>query len=177
MKKLFQIPALFFLSFTLCSCPYSSSYNLDEAPNIYVEDALLGNWITFVKKPGNLKEEAIYLTLNKKTDLEYGISFSGNLDELRPFKYITSDSLTGTAFMSTVCGRQFFNIKINSRIYIAELILKEGKLSLLPLAEHFTGKMILNSEELRTSVDFHYKTRVHPILDDDFCLRDMVKRN
>lgn len=177
MKKLFEISALFFLSLTLCSCPYSSSYNLDETPNIYVEDALLGNWITFVREPGNLKEEAVYLTLNKKTDLEYGISFSGNLDELRPFKYITSDSLTGTAFMSTVCGRQFFNIKINSRIYIAELILKNGKLSLLPLAEHFTSKMILNSEELRTSVDFHYKTRVHPILDNDFCLRDMVRRN
>ena len=177
MKKLFEISALFFLSITLCSCPYSSPYNLDEAPNIYVEDALLGNWITFIKKPGSAKEEAIYLTLNKKTDLEYDISFSGNLDELMLFKHITSDSLTGSAFMSTVGGRQFFNIKINSRIYIAELILKEGKLSLLPLAEHFTGKMILNSDELRTSVDFHYKTRVHPILDDDFCLRDMVKRD
>ena len=177
MKKLFEISALFFLLLTLCSCPYSSSYNLDEAPNIYVEDVLLGNWITFIKNPGNTKEQAIYLTLQKKTDLEYEISFSGNLHELSPFKYNTSDSLTGTAFMSTVCGRQFFNIKINSRIYIAELILKEGKLSLLPLAEHFTGKMILNSEELRTSVDFHYKTRVHPILDDDFCLRDMVRRN
>jgi hypothetical protein len=177
MKKLFEISALFFLSLTLCSCPYSSSYTLDETPNIYVEDALLGKWITFIKKPGSTKEDVVYLTLHKKTDLEYDISFSGNLDELKPFKHITSDSLTGSAFMSTVCGRQFFNIKINSRIYIAELILKEGKLSLLPLAEHFTGKMILNSGELRTSVDFHYKTRVHPTLDDDFCLRDMVRRD
>ena len=67
MKKLFEISALFFLSISLCSCPYSSPYNLDEAPNIYVEDALLGNWITFIKKPGSTKEEAIYLTLNKKT--------------------------------------------------------------------------------------------------------------
>ena len=79
--------------------------------------------------------------------------------------------------MSTVSGKQFLNIKINSRIYIAELILKNDKLSLLPLAEHFTGKMIFNSTALRNSVDFHYKTRVHPILDDDFCLRDMIKVN
>ena len=62
-------------------------------------------------------------------------------------------------------------------IYIAELKLKNNNLSLLPLAEHFTGKMIFSSEALRNSVDFHYKTRVHPILDDDFILRDMVKLN
>lgn len=177
MKKLFEIPVLFFLCTSLCSCPYSSPYNLDETPGIYVEDVLLGNWITYVKKLNSNREEAVYLQLNKKTDTEYDISFSGYLDELKPFNRITSDSLKGTAFMSTVGGRQFLNIKINSRIYIAEFIMKDEKISLLPLAEHFTAKMIFNSTELRKSVDFHYKTRVHPILDDEFCLRDMVKLN
>ena len=177
MKKFFEILLLFFLSVALCSCPYSSAYNLDEVPNIYVKDALLGNWVTFVKKPGSNREEAVYLQLNKKTDTEYDISITGNLDELRPFKLITSDSLTGTAFMSTVGGRQFLNISINARVYIAQLVFKDDKLSLLPLAEHFTNKMILNSTELRNSVDFHYKSRVHPVLDDEFCLKDMVKTN
>lgn len=177
MKKLFEISVLFFLSATLCSCPYSSPYNLDETPGIYVEDALLGNWVTHIKKTNSTREEPVYLQLGKRTDTEYDISFSGNLDELQPFKRITSDSLKGTAFMSTVGGRQFLNIRINSRIYIAEFILKNEKLSLLPLAEHFTAKMIFNSTELRKSVDFHYKTRVHPVLDDEFCLRDMVKLN
>jgi hypothetical protein len=175
MKKNFHISLLFFLPVLLCSCPYSSPYNLDEEPGIYVEDALLGKWMTYIKRQGSGQEEAIYLNLNKNTDTEYNISFTGNFAELLPFKLINSDSLTGTAFMSTVVGRQFFNIKINSRIYIAELILKNEKLSLLPLAEHFTGKMILNTEELRKSVDFHYKTRAIPVLDDDFCLRDMIK--
>ncbi|MEP7237991.1 MAG: hypothetical protein ABI685_09005 [Ferruginibacter sp.] len=176
MKKLFGISLLFFLSVSLCSCPYSSAYNLDETPGIYVEDILIGNWMAYIKKPNSSREEAVYVSLSKKTDLEYNISFSGNLDELSPYKKNT-DSLSGTAFMSTVGGRQFFNIKINSRIYIAQLTLKGDKLSILPLAEHFTGKMIFNSDALRNSVDFHYKTRVHPILDDDFCLRDMVKTN
>lgn len=177
MKKIFEIALLFFLSVSLCSCPYSSAYNLDEVPGIYVEDAMLGSWITFIKKPGSGREEAIYVNLNKKTDTEYYISITGNLDELRPFNHITSDSLAGTAFMSTVGNRQFFNININSRIYIAELIFKDDKLSLLPLAEHFTSKMIFNSAALRNSVDFHYKTRANPVLDDDFCLRDMVKHH
>ncbi len=175
MKKLLEISLLFFLSTSLCSCPYSSAYYLDETPTIYVEDALVGTWVAFIKKPNSNREEAVYLSLSKKTDTEYNISFSGNIDELLPYKYITSDSLAGTAFMSTVGDRQFFNININSRVYIAELDFKGDKLSLLPLAEHFTAKMIFNSAALRKSVEVHYLTRVHPILDDEFCLRDMEK--
>lgn len=177
MKKLFEISLLFFLSVFLCSCPYSSAYNLDETPTMYVEDALIGNWITFIKKPNSTREEPVYLNLTKKTDTEYHITFTGNLDQLLPFYKISSDTLTGIAFMSIVGRNQFLNIRINSRIYIAQLILKNEKLSLLPLAEHFTAKMIFNSDALRNSVDFHYKTRVHPVIDDDFCLRNMVKLN
>lgn len=177
MKKLFEISLLFFLSVSLCSCPYSSAYNLDETPTIYVEDALLGKWTGLVKKPGSNHEDQVYLKLDRKTDTEYNISFSGNIDELRPYKRITSDSLTGTAFMSTINENQFLNIRINSRVYIAQLIMRDNKLSLLPLAEHFTAKMIFNSQALRNCVDIHYKTRVHPTLDDEFCLRDMVKTN
>jgi hypothetical protein len=177
MKRLFEISLLFFLCVSLCSCPYSSAYYLDETSGVYVEDALLGKWITFIKKPGSSREEEIYLTLTKKTDTEYNISFTGDLNDLRPYHVLISDSLTGTAFMSLVDDRQFFNIKLNSRVYIAELILKDDKLSLLPLAESFTAKMIFNSAALRKSVEVHYKTRVHPLLDDEFCLRDMVKLN
>jgi hypothetical protein len=175
MKKLFEISLLFFLCTSLCSCPYSSAYYLDESPVIYVEEALLGKWLTFIKTAGNNSEKAVYLNLSKKTDTEYDISFESNIDELRPYKFITSDSLAGTAFMSTVGDRQFLNITINSRVYIAEMDFTGDKLSLLPLAEHFTAKMIFNSTALRNSVDIHYKTRVNPILDDEFCLRNMVK--
>jgi hypothetical protein len=176
MKKLFEISVLFFLSVSLCSCPYSSAYNLDETPNIYVEEALLGKWSAFVKH-SNSREEPVIINFSKKTDTEYNISFTGYLEDLRPFNIISSDSINGTAFMSTIGDKQFLNININSRIYIAELKLKNDNLSLLPLAEHFTSKMIFNSQALRNSVDIHYKTRVHPVLDDDFCLRDMVKVN
>jgi hypothetical protein len=177
LKKFFEISLLFFLCVSLCSCPYSSAYYLDESPNIYVEDALVGKWTTFIKKPNSNRESAVYVTLSKKTDTEYNISFSGNIDELRPYKFITSDSLVGRAFMSTVDDRQFLNISINARVYIAELYFKDDKLSLLPLAEHFTSKMIFTNEALRKSVEIHYKTRVHPVLDNNFCLRNMVKIN
>ena len=117
------------------------------------------------------------MALSKKNDTEYNISFTGYLDDLKKYNLVTADSINGTASMSTVDGNQFLNIKINARIYIAQLVIKNGNLSLLPLAEHFTGKMIFDCQALRNSVSFHYKTRVRPILDEDFCLRDMVKLN
>ena len=176
MKTIFTISLLFFLSVLLCSCPYSSPYKLDESPSIYVEDDLLGSWATFVKKP-NGKEEPVKLILSKKNDTEYNIAFTGYLNELKPFKILDKDSISGTAFMSTVAGRQFLNITIKGTNYIAELKLKDGMLSLLPLIEHFTSKMIFNNSELRNSIEFHYKTRVHAMYDDDFCLKEMVKVN
>jgi hypothetical protein len=176
MKTIFSIPLLFFLSVLLCSCPYSSEYKLDESPSIYVEEDLLGSWATFVKKP-NGKEEPVKLIISKKNDTEYNIAFTGYLNELKPFKVLVKDSVSGTAFMSTAAGRQFLNITIKGTNYIAELKFKDGLLSLLPLVEHFTSKMILNNTELRNSVEFHYKTRVHAMYDDDFCLKEMVKVN
>lgn len=176
MRRVFEISLLFLLPVALCSCPYSSPYNLDEQPGIYVEEALLGNWTALVNKQGS-RQEIVHLSLSRRTDTEYDIALSGDLNDLRRYNFFKTDSLKGTAFMSTVGERQFLNININSRVYIAEMRLKDDRLSLLPLVEHFTSKMIFSSSALRNSVDFHYKTRVHPMVDDDFCLKDMVKSN
>src|SRR5206468_986490 len=108
---------------------------------------------------------------------EYNIAFIGYADELRPYHVVTTDSVKGTAFMSIVGGRQFMNINIKSMIYIAELKFKDDKLTLLPLVEHFTSKMIFDNTALRNSVEYHYKSRVHPMIDTDFCLRDMIRVN
>lgn len=177
MRRVFEISLLFLLPVVLCSCPYSSAYNLDEQPGIYVEEALLGNWTALVTSQGGGRQQIVHLSLSRRSDTEYDIALSGDLNDLRRYNFLKTDSLKGTAFMSTVGERQFLNISINSRIYIAELKLKDDRLSLLPLVEHFTSKMIFSSSALRNSVDFHYKTRVHPLVDDDFSLKDMIKSN
>lgn len=177
MKGILYIAGLFLLSTMLCACPFSSPYKLDDTPSLYVEEVLLGKWATYVKKPNSDKEEPVKVILSKKTDTEYNIVLIGFIKELRPFKIATADSVVGTAFMSTVGGKQFLNISIKSQTYIAELQLKDDKLSILPLVEHFTSKLILNNDALRSSVEFHYKTRVHPMVDADFCLKEMVRVN
>ena len=177
MKILFTILFLYFIAVSLCSCPYSSPYKLDDDPNMNIEEDLLGKWATFIKKSGTDREEPIKLILSKKTESEYNIAFTGYLDELKPFDIIKGDSIKGSAFMSVVGDKQFLNITIKSKVYIAELKYKDNKLSLLPLVEHFTSKMIFNNTALRNSVEFHCKTRVRPMYDDEFCLKDMVKVN
>ena len=177
MKPLINISFLLVISFLLCGCPFSSVYKLDETPYINVEEGLLGKWATYVKRPGTEKEEPVKLILSRRSDTEYNIAFIGFIYELRPYNIVTSDSIKGTAFMSTIDGRQFLNISIKSQIFIAELKVKDDKISLLPLSEHFTAKFIQNNEALRKSIEVHYKTRVHPMLDEDFCLKDMVRVN
>lgn len=177
MKIFYTIPVLFLLSVLLCSCPYSSPYQLDENPNFFVEDVLLGHWATFVKKPVSGSEEPVKLILTKKSETEYNIAFTGKIDELRPFKLVSKDTISGTAYMSAVAGRQFLNIAIKGAYYLAEIKYKDGVLSLLPIAEHFTSKMIQSNTDLRSFLEVHCKTRVQPMYDDDFCLREMVKVN
>jgi hypothetical protein len=160
----------------LCGCPYSSSYAIDESPTIYVEDILTGNWAAFVTKPDE-KKEPIKMVLSKRSDREYNIAFTGYLKELKPWNVIVNDSIKGTAFMSTVAGKQFLNIEIKARTYIAELQFKNNTISLLPLSDHFTSKIIQSTAALRGVIEYHYKTRTSPLYDEEFCLRDMVKVN
>ncbi|HQW83387.1 MAG TPA: hypothetical protein PK987_02945 [Ferruginibacter sp.] len=177
MKKTLTILILGILYVSLCACPYSSAYTIDEKPSIYVEDVLIGNWLAYIQVKNSNRQESITMLLSKKSDTEYNISFTGYLDALKQYNSITGDSLNGTAFMSTIDDKQFLNIKINARVYIAQLVFNNNNLSLLPLAEHFTNKMIFNSQDLRNCISFHYKTRVHPVLDTDFSLTNMIKLN
>ncbi|MBK7433091.1 MAG: hypothetical protein IPI66_03755 [Chitinophagaceae bacterium] len=177
MKKTTIIGWGFLLSTVLCACPFSSVYQLEDEPSAYVEDQLLGKWAAFMNSPSGNKPEPVKMILSKKSDMEYEIDLIGFVHELRSFRVSNTDTLKGTAFLSYIDGRKFFNIHIRSQVYIAELRIKDDKLSLLPLSEHFTAKMIRNNSALRKSVEIHYKTRVMPMLDDDFCIKDMIRVN
>lgn len=175
MKKLLGISLLFLLTVALCSCPYSSAYYLDDEPGIDVDESLLGKWTTLVRTGNRKKEAPVYMHLAKRSDKVYDFIFTGNLNMIKPYEKITSDTLTGTGFVSIIDNRQFFNIRVNARIYIAEFIFEDERITLLPLAEHFTNKMIFSSADLRNSVYFHYKTRALPVIDTEFCLRNMKR--
>lgn len=180
MKQLLPVLFLITLSTLLCGCPYDSPYNLDELPLQNIDESLLGKWATFIKKSddtGHSVEEPVKIIFEKRTDQEYNIAITGYIDELKPYHLIAGDSIKGTAYLSTVGSKQFLNTFIHGRVYIAE-VLKEGNMvSILPLSEYFTSKLIKNSGELRAAVEFHYRVKLSAAYDPLFSLKKLQKVN
>lgn len=180
MKQILQLLSLFGLSMLLCGCPYDSPYGIDETAQENIDEDLLGSWATFVTKPaneGDYKADPIKVIFSKNTDQEYNLAITGYLNELKPYKVITNDTIKGTAYISTVAGKQFLNAFIKGKMYIAEIKREKNDLSIFCLSEHFTIKYIKNSLELRKAIEFHYKVSVTPDYDDYFILKYLQKVN
>ena len=180
MKQILSNILLFTLSVFLCGCPYDSPYNLDQQPIQNIDESLLGKWATFVKKSGNApgsKEDPVKVIFSQRSDLEYDIAITGYLDELKPYHAIVNDSIKGTGYLSDVAGRQFLNAYIYGKVYIAEIKKDKGTISILPLSEYFTSKLIKNSKELRNALEYHYRIKLAPAHDAMFCLKNLQKVN
>jgi hypothetical protein len=180
MKQFFPLLILITISTFLCGCPYDSPYNIDEAPLQNIDEGLLGKWAAFIIKTddaGKLKEEPVKIIFEKRTEMDYDIAITGYLDELRPYHVIANDSIRGTAYLSVVGGKQFLNAYIYGKVYLAEVIKDGPTISILPLSEYFTSKLIKNSKELRTAVAFHCRVKATPAHDPIFSLRKLQKVN
>ena len=160
----------------LYACPFSSPYKLDKDPSIPVDEILLGKWATIITdKKGNA--QPVKIILSKRNETEYNINFTGYLNDLKPYKVVTGDSINGTACMSIVADRQFLNIEIAGQTYIAALIYRNDTLSLMPLADGFTAKYIKSDSQLRNAVEVHVRNWEYPRFDEQFSLKEMVRVN
>lgn len=176
LKKPFYCIVFISLILILYACPYSSPYKLDDESSIPVNEVLLGKWATmFQNKNGT--PQPVKMILSKKNDTEYNIDFTGNLDDLWPYRVVKNDSIKGSAYMSIIANRQFLNIEIKGKTYISALIYNNDTLSLLPLADGFTAKYIKSNSTLRTAVEIHINTWLIPRYDEQFSLKQMVRVN
>lgn len=158
----------------LYACPFSSAYKLDDEPSITIDDSLLGGWTVMVPDKYS-RPRKVNMMLSRKNDDEYNICFTGYLEDIKPYKVVTNDSISGTAFLSIVANRQFMNIQVSGQTYIAFLEYRTDTLSLLPLEDRFTAKYIRSNADLRKAVEVHFRTRVNPRFEDQFCLKDMIR--
>lgn len=161
---------------SLYGCPYSSAYKLDSEPSLYADETLVGKWATLVTTY-NGDQQPVKLIIEKLNDNEYGLAITGSLNFLSPYIKMKNDTIRCTAFMSLVADRKFLNIITGNETYITQAICENNKLSILPLAEKFTSKYIRSNRELRAAVEIHFRNRVKPVYDDDFCLWNMVRVN
>lgn len=180
MKKLFYTAVSYLLCIILWGCPYESFYAIDNAPQQYIDESLVGKWASFVARPSfenEYTESPVKIIFEKKSDMEYDIALTGYIDELRKYKVVENDTIRGTAFISLIDGRQFLNARIRGRYYIAEIKRSNESISLLTLRENFTSKFVKNSTDLRNAVHVHYKTKPEPAYDDWFVAKNLQKVN
>lgn len=176
VKKLLLYPLLCWATCLLFACPYSSPYSLDEDSANLVDESLLGKWATMVSG-GSGKEQPVKVILGKNTENLYDIHFISDFSEFKSYTHISADSISGTAFISIVSDRQFMTVRVQGLNYLAEVKVKDGKLNLLTLCEHFTNKLMKSNAEMHKAIELHYSTQLRPFYDEAFCLKDMVRVN
>lgn len=180
MNKTLQLLLLFTVTLFLWGCPYDSPYGIDSVEKQDIDENLIGSWAIIMTKPSDdihVKEDPVKIIFSKNTGLEYNIAITGNIDELRPYHMVTNDSIKGTAYLSTAAGKQFLNAFIKGKMYIAEINNDTAGLTIRCLSEHFTGKYIKSSIELRKAVELHYKFSASPAYDDYFVFKNLQKVN
>ena len=176
VKKLLLYPLLCWATCLLFACPYSSPYSPDEGSANMVDEFLVGKWATMISS-SNGKDQPVKVILEKKTENLYGIHFISDLSELNPYIKVSGDSLSGTAFINNISDRQFMSVQVKGLKYLAEVKIKDGKLNLLTLCDHFTNKLIKSNAEIHKAIELHYTMRLHPLYDESFSLKDMVRVN
>ncbi len=180
MKNLLYTTLTFSLCIILWGCPYESFYAIDKEPQQYIDEGLVGKWASFVARPSfenEYTESPVKIIFEKKSDMEYNISITGYIDELRKFKVVENDTIHGTGFISLIDSRQFLNTQIRGKYYLAEIKRNDSSFSLLTLKENFTSKFIKNSADLRNALMVHYKTKPEPAYDDWFVAKNLQKVN
>ena len=157
-------------------CPYRSAYKLDDEPKVLIDESFIGKWTSTASKFDGTAFP-VKMIVGKKTDYEYDLSFIGPLRvALSNVADISKqDTIKATAFISEAASRRFLNIYAMSQFYIVEFMYKNDKLTLLPLNEHFTSRLVKSDAQLKQSLELHYKTRLYPLYDDEFCFKQMTR--
>jgi len=161
MKKVTPLFLLTPLLFVLTGCPFDSSYSIDHTPQQNIDETFIGTWNGYLKTPSinnYFVEKPIKLIFEKITETEYQFYITGYAGNLNHQKFLDTDTIQGTGFISVVAGRRLINSLINGRYYVAEIQQSKSAMSIKFLAENFTAKFIRSSRDLRNALNFHYKT-------------------
>lgn len=160
--------------FILSGCPYRSIYSIDSEPQLPINESYLGTWETMAMD-ANAKSISVRLNLAKNTDSIYNIEFSGYFGRLNKKKKPVFDTIVGSSYLSNIGSREFMNIKVRNLVFIAQVIYKNDELTLLAMTENFTNKMVKCDEQLRNALAYHFRTRLNPLYDDDFYLKNLKR--
>jgi hypothetical protein len=158
----------------LCGCPYHTAFPIEKTPQVEVNYSYLGSWKgRFIDEiSGNAK--AIKLNITKADDFNYALQITGKFENSLNKKNV-EDTVYATMFMSIINNKQIANVILDNRVFFADVSYQNDQISFLPLAENFTSFFVKTDAELKNRIAYHFKTRLHPLYDESFCLRNMTR--
>jgi hypothetical protein len=158
----------------LCGCPYHTAFPIEKTPQVEVNYSYLGSWKgRFIDEiSGNAK--AIKLNITKADDFNYALQITGKFENSSNKKNV-EDTVHATMFMSIINNKQIANVILDNRVFFADVSYQNDQISFLPLAENFTSFFVKTDAELKNRIAYHFKTRLHPLYDESFCLRNMTR--
>lgn len=160
----------------LTGCPYHSTHQTDELAMLPVESSYFGAWKGTAVDEVTGEKTAVRLEIDTYSENEYALKLIGQfLKRKDKKKRPLTDTLTTTGFLSNVESKLIFNIRYQDQIYLSDFYYTNDQITLLPLSDHFTSFMIRSNRQLRNVIAYHFKTRINPLYDESFCLRNMTR--
>jgi hypothetical protein len=160
----------------LCGCPYHTSFPIEKTPQVEVNYSYLGTWKGKLIDERSGSTKAVKLNISKTDDFNYEVIITGKFQS-NIHRRNAEDTIYATMFMSMINNNQIANVILDNRVFFADVSYQNDQISFLPLAENFTSFFIKTDVELKNRIAYHFKTRLHPLYEESFCLRNMTRIN
>jgi len=160
----------------LCGCPYHTSFPIEKTPQVEVNQSYLGNWKGKLIDENSGNAKAVKVNISKADDFNYSVVITGKFQNII-YKKNAEDTIYASMFMSIINNKQIANIMLDKRVFFADFSYQNDQISFLPLAENFTSFFVKSDAELKSRIAYHFKTRLHPLYEESFCLRNMTRIN
>jgi len=160
----------------LCGCPYHTSFPIEKTPQVEVNYSYLGSWKGKLIDEISGSTKAVKLNISKADDFNYSVVITGKFQNII-YKKNAEDTVFASMFMSVINNKQIANVILDNRVFFADVSYQNDQISFLPLAENFTSFFVKTDAELKNRIAYHFKTRLHPLYEESFSLRNMTRIN
>jgi hypothetical protein len=158
----------------LCGCPYNTSFPIEKTPQVEVNQSYLGNWKGKLIDEVSGKTKAVKINISKSDDFNYAVVITGKFQNII-YQRNVEDTIIASMYMSVINNKQIANVMLDNRVYFADVSYQNDQISFLPLAENFTSFFVKTDTELKNRIAYHFKTRLHPLYEESYCLRNLTR--
>jgi len=174
LTVLFSFCTAISIMILLCGCPYNTSFPIEKTPQVEVNQSYLGNWKGKLIDEVSGKNKIVKINISKADDFNYAVVITGKFQNIL-YQRNVEDTIIGSMFMSIINNKQIANVMLDKRVYFADVSYQNDQISFLPLAENFTNFFVKTDVELKNRIAYHFKTRLHPLYEESYCLRNLTR--